>query len=105
MGRALAITLDDRAVPRDEVHYRARAIGSDARPISLLIVNMSALGLMARVDADYPVGERLKVTLPVVGAVWAEIRWSLGGRIGCELDRPIDQADYYGLLAALIWAN
>jgi hypothetical protein len=105
MGNALAVTLDDRAMPRDEVHYRARAIGPDSKPISLLIVNMSALGMMARVDTDCPVGGRLKVTLPVVGAISAEIRWSLGGRIGCELDRPIDQATYYGLLAALIRAN
>ena len=105
MGRALAISVDNRAIPRDEVHYRARAVGPDAKPLSLLIVNMSALGLMARVDIDCAVGDQLKVSLPVVGTIVAEIRWSLGGRIGCELDRPIDQASYYALLAALIRAN
>jgi len=30
------------------------------------------------------------------------VRWSLGGRIGCELDRPIGMAEYYELLAALL---
>ena len=105
MGRALAISVDNRAIPRDEVHYRARAVGPDAKPVSLLIVNMSALGLMARADIDYEVGDQLKVSLPVVGTIVAEIRWSLGGRIGCELDRPIDQANYYALLAALIRSN
>jgi hypothetical protein len=101
MGAALAYS-DRRDVPRDEVHYRVRAFGADARPVSILVVNMSAQGLMARVDADRPVGERLHITLPVVGVVVAEVRWSLGGRIGCELDRPIGMADYYELLTALL---
>ena len=101
MGAALAYS-DRRDIPRDEVHYRARAFGGDAQPVSLLVVNMSAQGLMARVDADRPVGERLRITLPVVGVVVAEVRWSLGGRIGCELDRPIGMADYYEVLAALL---
>lgn len=93
---------DNRAVARDEVHYRARAFGPDARSVSLLIVNLSAMGLMARGDVPYAVGERLRVTLPVVGVVVAEIRWSLGGRIGCELDQPIDLADYYDTLAVML---
>ena len=101
MGAALAYS-DQRDTPRDEVHYRARAFGGDARPVSVLVVNMSALGLMARVDSDRPIGERLHITLPVVGVIVAEVRWSLGGRIGCELDQPIGMADYYELLAALL---
>ncbi len=101
MGAALAYS-DRRDAPRDEVHYRARAYGGDAQPFSILVVNLSAQGLMARVDVDRPVGERLRITLPVVGVVAAEVRWSLGGRIGCELDRPISMADYYELLAAML---
>ncbi|MEP7004357.1 MAG: PilZ domain-containing protein [Sphingomonas bacterium] len=94
--------IDERAVPRDEVHYRARALGPDDKMLSLLIVNMSALGLMARADTNYDVGDQLRVTLPVVGTVVAEIRWTLGGRLGCQLSRPIDLASYYDLLAVLV---
>ena len=104
MGQPLAVQIDDRAIPRDEVHYRARAVGPDGKPLSLLIVNMSALGLMARADTSYEVGDKLSVTLPVVGMITAEIRWTLGGRLGCELARPIDLANYYDLLAALVRA-
>lgn len=93
---------EKRDVPRDEVDYRARAHSGDGQPLSLQIVNLSAQGLMARVTGDRPVGERLRVSLPVVGAIVAEVRWSLGGRIGCELDRPIGMANYYELLAALV---
>jgi len=104
MGQASILPTDERAIPRDEVHYRARALGPDDKMLSLLIVNLSALGLMARADTNYDVGDKLRVTLPVVGTVVAEIRWTLGGRLGCELARPIDLASYYDLLAALVRA-
>ncbi len=94
--------VERRETPRDEVHYRVRAFGVDAQPVSILIVNLSAQGLMARVDADRPVGERLRITLPVVGVIVAEVRWSLGGRIGCELDQQIPVAEYFEVLAALL---
>ena len=94
--------IDERGTPRDEVHFRTRAFGPDARPVNLLIVNISALGLMARCDAVYAVGDRMTVTLPVIGVVVAEIRWVLGGRIGLELDQAIDLADYYDVLAVLL---
>ena len=103
MVKALAeMTVESRAGARDEVHYRARAFGPDAAQLSLLIVNLSAAGLMARADLPYRVGERLRVSLPVVGVVVAEIRWALGGRIGCALDTPIPLADYYGVLAVML---
>jgi hypothetical protein len=98
----IARPVDERGTPRDEVHFRTRAFGPDARPVNLLIVNISALGLMARCDAAYVRGDRLTITLPVVGIVVAEIRWLLGGRIGCELERPIELSDYYELLAILL---
>jgi len=101
MGAALAYN-ERRELLRDEVDYRARAVGADGKPVGLLVVNLSAQGLMARTPRDHPVGERLTITLPVVGAIIAEVRWSLGGRIGCELTRPIDLADYYEVLAALV---
>ena len=105
MGLAAGLPTDNRAQMRDEVHYRARAFGPDAKPLAMLIVNISALGLMARCDTDYQVGDRLRVNLPVIGVTVAEIRWSLGGRIGCELDQPIDLASYYELMAALVRAG
>lgn len=102
MASAALVYDEKREVPRDEVHYRAKVYDDAAARVPLLVVNLSAQGLMARVDADRVVGERLHITLPVVGVVIAEVRWSLGGRIGCELARPIGMADYYELLAALL---
>lgn len=93
---------EGRREDRDEVHYRARAFGPDAKQLKLLIVNISPHGMMARCDAGFEIGERMRVTLPVVGTVVAEVRWSLGGRIGCQFGQAIDLASYYELLAALV---
>lgn len=91
-----------RTADRDEVHYRARAFGPDAKPHTLLVVNLSPHGLMARCDASFAEGDRLRVTLPVVGVVVAEIRWALGGRIGVNFTTGIDLASYYELLAQMM---
>jgi hypothetical protein len=93
---------EQRAAVRDEVHYRARAFGPDARPHTLLVVNISPHGLMARCDAPFEQGDRLRIMLPVVGVVVAEIRWALGGRFGVNFETGIDLASYYELLATLM---
>ena len=93
---------DDRREGRDEVHHRIRAFGPDARPINLLIVNISPHGLMARCESPLNVGDRLRITLPAVGVKIADVRWYLGGRLGCQFDGAIDLAGYYELLAKLL---
>ncbi len=97
------VAADERRVAdRDEVHYRARAFGPDAQPHMLLVVNISPHGLMARCDAAFAEGDRLRVTLPGVGVVVAEVRWVLGGRIGVNFETAIDLASYYELLATML---
>lgn len=93
---------DVRREGRDEVHYRVKAYGPDARQHNYLIVNISPHGLMARCDDCPTVGDRFRINLPKVGTVVAEVRWSLGGRIGCQFERAIDLASYYELLAVMV---
>lgn len=93
---------DERMVARDEVHHRARAATADGRSLPLLIVNISPHGMMARCEIDIAVGERLRLVLPMVGSVVSEVRWSLGGRVGCLFERPIRPAAYYELIAVLV---
>ena len=93
---------DVRREDRDEVHYRVKAIGPDARPLNLLIVNISPHGMMARCETCFEVGDHIRMTLPAVGMVAGEVRWSLGGRIGCQFDAAIDLAGYYELAAVMV---
>lgn len=98
-------TLDEfsevRSEPRDEVHYRSRAMLADRRSIPILIVNLSPHGLMIRSEAEVSVGEWMKVQLPVIGEAQVAVRWALGGRIGCQLERAIASNRYHLLLGAM----
>lgn len=91
---------EDRTEPRDEVHHRTRATLADHRRVPVIVVNLSPHGLMARTDAEIAVGEWITIALPAVGTVGAVVRWSLGGRIGCQLEHPIAAREYGALLAA-----
>lgn len=101
MAVSARVIIDERSEPRDEVHHRTRATRQDGTPVELVIVNISARGLMARCDAPFDMGDRIGVKLPAIGSITAEIRWSLGGRIGCQLDETIPLASYFQLLAAM----
>lgn len=101
-GLGLAVR-DERRDPREEVYFRTRALTADGQPVELLVVNVSARGLMARVTRDdLVIGDRLSLRLPAVGTLTAEIRWSLGGRIGIEFADVIQLAAYLGLLAEVL---
>lgn len=94
-------SFEGRAEPRDEVHHRARARLADQRSITVLVVNLSPGGLMIRSDAPVSVGEWMKIQLPLQGEVQAAVRWALGGRIGCQFEKPIDPRHYHAVLGAM----
>jgi len=93
---------DARGAPRDEVMHRTRGIDPDGAPMKLVIVNISASGLMARCETAPEVGAVIGVQLPILGVMPSTVRWVLGGRIGCEFERAIPMADYYGMLSTLL---
>ncbi|MDB5706882.1 MAG: pilus assembly protein PilZ [Sphingomonas bacterium] len=92
---------EKRVDARIPVFHRTRAVGPGGQPLSLVIVDLSASGLMARCDVVLPAGSPIQITLPAIGVHSAVVRWSLGGRMGCELDEPISLENYYELLTAL----
>lgn len=98
---ALGWVGDERSEPRDAVHHQTRARHADGQARRLLVVNISAGGLMARCDTVCAPGDRLQVDLPILGATAAEVRWCLGGRIGCRLLQPLAPERYRVLLDAL----
>lgn len=92
---------EERGEQRDEVLLRTRAMDADGRGHVVTVVNLSPGGLMARSDAALKSGDALAVELPMLGRVGVEIRWSLGGRIGCQFDHPVPVERYYPLLATV----
>jgi hypothetical protein len=102
MQAANRVQPERRSCEREEVFYRTRAsaVGFGSFPVQ--IVNISAQGCMARTEVELAVGQELIVRLPVVGEVRAEVRWSLGGRVGCQFARMIELAPYLELLGQLV---
>ena len=92
---------DERSEPRDAVAPPPRAAQPDGRLLPLLIVNTSQSGLMARCEEACEPGDRLRIDLPGIGHTAIEVRWALGGRLGCKLERALGLAEYYTLLAGL----
>ncbi|WP_448664837.1 PilZ domain-containing protein [Sphingomonas sp. CJ20] len=100
--QATSSAVEIRRDAREDVHYRARAMGPDGAARTLLVVNISAHGMMVRSDDGFAIGDRIRVTLPVIGSTIAEVRWALGGRIGCQFDPALDLAGYYEMVAVLL---
>lgn len=88
----------ERREDRDEVHHRTRAVMGGGLSLPITVVNISPNGLMARCDTALEPGTRIGLFLPGLQPVNAEVRWALGGRIGCEFERSIPPAAYYALL-------
>jgi hypothetical protein len=85
---------DDRIAPRDETWRRVRVTDGAGARLPALVVNLSPQGLMARVEEPIAAGDTLTFDLPHVGSWRAEVRWSLGGRVGCKFERAIASDDY-----------
>lgn len=81
---------------RDLVDFKARAT-SRGGTYGLQIVNISPLGLMARVESPLSAGDHLLIELPHVRSIESVVRWAEDGRIGVEFARGID-ADHYAMM-------
>jgi hypothetical protein len=102
MGLEQRLSSEQRINDRIPVFYRTRGIGPDEQLMPLVIVDLSAKGLMARCEGDFAAEAPIQVSLPMIGTRPARIRWSLGGRIGCEFDTPIGIEDYFEMLNGLV---
>lgn len=98
---ALRAWQDDRIAPRDETWRRVRVSDTRGTRLPVLVVNLSPHGLMARVDETIAAGDHLVFHLPFVGPKRAEVRWSLGGRIGCKFAEAIADETYPHVLSLM----
>jgi hypothetical protein len=91
-----------RTVPRDAIEFRTTLNidadgGLDAR-----IMDISPYGFQSRASSRMlERGERIRVTLPLVGDAEADIMWSLKGLFGCKFVQPIDTDLYAEMLACI----
>ena len=55
--------------------------------------NVSAGGVMCETKINYSTGQRVSVTLRVVGCVEGEVVWTSANRVGVAFDEIIDPAE------------
>jgi hypothetical protein len=73
---------------------------ADRRAAYVLLVNISPLGFMVREYGTTQKGAMVRLVLPRLGEVEAQVVWSLGGRIGAEFTKEIDSYAYAAMLSA-----
>ena len=64
------------------VNVSAVAYLSDGSAISVHLTNISYEGCQVELEEMLPIGEKLKLALPRLGEISAQVRWSLPGRAG-----------------------
>lgn len=94
--------MDERREPRLQVLHRTRAVHINGLERPIVIVNVSSGGFMARGDGEWARGDRIGVILPAIGLVKADVRWALGGRIGCQLLQPLDFKTFEAMLGKMV---
>lgn len=92
---------NERREVREEVDHRTVATTSDGRTLPVLVVNISPSGLMVRCGQPVDPGAMLTFRLPGLDPLIGEVRWTLGGRVGCQFTRPIPPNTFYATLARL----
>ena len=91
---------EQRRAPRDEVALPTRMFTIDHKASDVLLVNISRLGFMVREYGQTPKDTIVRLALPRLGQVTARVVWSLGGRVGAEFIKPIDEYAYAAMLNA-----
>ena len=58
--------------------------------LALSLKNVSRSGFMAETSEHIAAGSRVRLRIPLVGIVTADVRWSHDNRMGCRLNRALD---------------
>ncbi|WP_340264162.1 PilZ domain-containing protein [Sphingobium mellinum] len=93
-------SVNQRRAPRILVDFVSH-LSARGQSHGVRIINISALGLMCRTEAELLIGERVSVWLPIAKDVQAEVRWAEDSRIGVEFRVPIEARIYDAMLALI----
>lgn len=61
--------------------------------LALSLRNVSRSGFMAVTSEPMPAGSRVRLAIPLVGKVSADVRWSRHNRMGCRLNRDFSAGE------------
>jgi hypothetical protein len=87
--------------PKEPAHYRERRSArmpvrsdtemrhQDCYTVEVRIQDVSQCGFMAECDDSVQIGSYVALDVPGIGAVRAQVRWQIGGRMGGMFLDPI----------------
>lgn len=76
--------------PRRAVEFGAFAMRVDGSETLITVSNLSYDGCQLRCPAGFEAGEKLKLILPRLGEICAEIRWSAEGSAGARFIEKVE---------------
>ncbi|MEZ5744382.1 MAG: PilZ domain-containing protein [Sphingomonadaceae bacterium] len=102
MGAGAQLTVTDkRRAMRHPVDHKVIGEHRQIGDVPLHIINMSAQGFMATLDAELGRGERLIIRLPIVGLIEAHVIWARDDRTGFQFERIIRLDEFLKLVDTL----
>jgi hypothetical protein len=93
--------IEDRAAPRFPVSFRSVVLECDMFGEQVDVVNIARLGFLARTRLIRSSGESLRLHLPDLGMLQAEVVWCSNGLLGARFHDPIDERSFADFLEGL----
>lgn len=90
--------VDRRRSARAEIVLDTLMADREGRVFGARILNLSEHGFMAQVEADLCERAPVRLDLPTIGWLRADIIWELGTHVGGAFRRPIDPQSYAALV-------
>ncbi len=83
------VAQDDRRSRRTEIEINAVVDAGPGRRVNVVILNVSAHGIMARSDATFVPGRPVTVTGPGLDQTAGRIAWLRDGHLGIAFREPL----------------
>ncbi len=99
--KARWLGVERRRFPRDPVSWPTTVNWNGGAGVDIRILDISPIGFSAGCPREFAEDQRIRVTLPVLGQVDADIVWCIAGHFGACLTRPIPSETYSRLIAAM----
>lgn len=99
--KARWLGIERRRFPRDPVSWPTAINRGGGAAIDIRVLDISPMGFSAGCSRELTEEERIRVALPILGQVDAEVVWCIAGHFGACFKQPIAEAAYTRLLDAM----
>lgn len=99
--KARWLGIERRRFPRDPVSWPTAINRVGGAPVDIRVLDISPMGFSAGCPRELAEEERIRVALPILGQVDADVVWCIAGHFGACFARPVPEASYTRMLQAI----